>query len=240
MGRMKPTLSVIIPVYNEAKTIREILERVQSTPIEKEILIVDDGSKDGTADVLRQIESGPAPQNGNTWRFFYQEKNQGKGAAIRRAQREATGLITIIQDADLECNPGEYATIIQPILDDRADVVYGTRFHHGARLVSSLVHTLGNRFLTLASNIFTDLDITDMETCYKAFRTDLFQSIRIRSNRFDFEPEITAKLAKKNCRIYEVPISYAARSRAQGKKIGLKDAFQALYTIARYTFIKDI
>ena len=194
---MKPTLSVIVPVYNEAKTIRDILERVQSSPVEKEILIVDDGSTDGSGDILREIEKGPAPKSGNVWRFFYQGKNQGKGAAIRRAQGEATGSITIIQDADLECNPAEYPRIIKPILDNKADVVYGSRFHPEAQSDSSFIHTFGNRFLTFCSNLFTGLRITDMETCYKAFRTEVFQSINLKSNRFDFEPEVTAKVAKK-------------------------------------------
>jgi glycosyltransferase involved in cell wall biosynthesis len=231
-----PVLSVIMPVYNEAKTIREILNRVMDSPVEKEILVVDDCSTDGSRDILKEIELTGTPKPGNQWRFFYQDVNQGKGAAIRRAQKEATGQITIIQDADLEVDPNEYPKIIQPILENRADVVYGTRFHAGSQGTAKAWHAMGNKILTSVSNLFSGLHLTDMETCYKAFKTPLFQSIRLVSDRFDFEPEITAKIARRKVTLVEVPITYKQRMYDSGKKIGWKDAIRAIYVIIKLSF----
>jgi glycosyltransferase involved in cell wall biosynthesis len=230
---MPPTLSVIMPVYNEVRTIREAVRQVIESPVDKELLIVEDCSTDGTRDVLRELEQGPAPANGTTWRFFYQKPNQGKGAAVRRAIPEAKGQITIIQDADLEVDPKEYSRVIQPILAGQADVVYGNRFHaeYGIRWFS--LYYWGNRFLTAVSNFFSGLKLHDMETCYKAFRTPLLQSLKLESDRFGFEPEVTAKIAKRNVRLVEVPISYVQRTREQGKKIGPWDALQAVKEIIR-------
>jgi glycosyltransferase involved in cell wall biosynthesis len=236
MGNPAIELSVIIPVFNEKASVRELITQVAASPVNKEILVVDDFSSDGTRDILKEFENA---QLGCPIRIFYQEHNQGKGAAIRRAQPEARGQVTIIQDADLECNPKDYPAIIEPILSDYADVVYGSRFHTGKRIVASFRHAMGNKILTYFSNIFTDMDLRDMETCYKAFKTPLFQSIPIRSNRFDFEPEITAKIAKRKVRIVEVPISYQARWYDQGKKIGFRDALRAIVVILKYSLIDD-
>jgi glycosyltransferase involved in cell wall biosynthesis len=233
------TLTVIMPVYNEAKTVREVIQRVVESPVDKEILIVDDCSTDGTRDILRSVEKTNPTKPGNTWRFFYQEKNQGKGAAIRRAIPEATGRVTIIQDADLEVNPAEYPSIIQPILEDRCDVVYGNRFHRGFQWGPGWGHYLGNKFLTEVSNIFSGMRLHDMETCYKAFRTPLLQSLPLRSDRFGFEPEVTSKVGRRRSRVQEVPISYISRSYKEGKKIGVRDALQAILIILKYWLIND-
>jgi len=235
----RPTLSVLIPAYNEANTIREILRRVMASPVNKEILVVDDGSSDGTRAILEELQA-VAPPAGNRLRVFHQHPNQGKTAAIRRAVPEASGKITIIQDADLEVNPMEYPSIIEPILQNRADVVYGSRFHGGARAVAGYRHYLGNKLLTTISNCCTNLHLTDMETCYKAFRTDILQSIPIRSSGFGFEPEITAKVARKRCRVFEVPISYESRTYADGKKIGFRDALYAVAMILKYRLFDDL
>ena len=224
-------LSIVVPVYNEKGTITQVLERIQNTPYEKEIIVVDDFSTDGTREILRSFDSSSRIPSA---RFLYQPVNQGKGAALRAGIAAATGDIVIVQDADLEYDPGDYATLIQPITAGLADVVYGSRFLSGPHRVLFFWHSLGNRLLTLLSNMFTDLNLTDMETGYKAFRRELFSKITIEENRFGFEPEITAKIARLRCRIYEVPISYFGRDYSEGKKITWKDGFAALYFIVKY------
>jgi glycosyltransferase involved in cell wall biosynthesis len=223
-------LSIVIPCYNEAKTIRTLVERVRSSPYpDKEIIIVDDCSRDGTRDVLRtQIE--PMVD-----KILYHEVNQGKGAALRTGFAAATGDAVIVQDADLEYDPNEYPKLMRPILDGKADVVFGSRFMGGeAHRVHFFWHMVGNKFLTLLSNMFTNLNLTDMETCYKVFRRDVLQRITIEENRFGFEPEITAKISKLNVIIFEMGISYYGRSYAEGKKIGWRDGFRALWAILKY------
>lgn len=227
-------LSVLIPVYNEEQTICEIVDRVRSIDIPKEVVIVDDGSKDGTRDVLRDRIEGKFPDV----RVFYHERNRGKGAAIRTAIEKSTGDIVLVQDADLEYDPADYHTLIAPIVAGKADVVFGSRFiGGGAHRVHLFWHRMGNGLLTLLSNMMTNLNLTDMEVCYKVFKADVIKKIRLRCNRFDFEPEITAKVAKAHCRIYEVPISYAGRDYEEGKKIGWRDGVVALWTIFKYRFI---
>jgi glycosyltransferase involved in cell wall biosynthesis len=224
-------LSVVMPVFNEAKTIEEILRLVQAVPVEKEILIIDDGSTDGTRDILSRLDGR------NGVRVFLQEKNQGKGAAVSVGFRHAAGDVVVVQDADLEYDPQEYPKLLKPIEEGHADVVYGSRFLGGGeRRVLYFWHTVGNRFLTLVSNMATNLNLTDMETCYKMFRREVVQSIQIESKRFGIEPEITAKVARRGCRVYEVPISYHGRTYDEGKKIGWKDAVSALWTIVKHRF----
>ena len=222
-------LSVIMPVYNEIRTIEEIIRRVMEVDLEKELIIVDDCSTDGTREFLQKI-------NDRNIRVIYHEKNMGKGAAVRTGIKHAAGDVIIIQDADLEYNPQEYHKLLEPILDGRADVVYGTRFRGSTTRVHLFWHYVGNRVLTLFSNMFTNLNLTDMEVCYKAFKAEIIKKIRLRSNRFGFEPEVTAKVARLRCRIYETPISYAGRDYSEGKKIGWKDAINAFYSIIRFHF----
>lgn len=222
-------LSIIIPCYNESSTILSLIDAVKQSPVtDREIIIVDDGSKDGTRDILGEM-------NDSEVRVIFHNANQGKGAALRTGFQEATGDICIVQDADLEYDPQEFPLVIQPILEGKADVVFGSRFQSGRpHRVVYFWHRIGNGVLTLMSNFFTDLNLSDMETCYKAFRREVIQSIRIRENRFGFEPEVTAKVAKMNLRIYEVGISYYGRTYDEGKKIGWRDGFRAIYCILKY------
>lgn len=227
------TLSVLIPVYNEEATLMELLHRVREVEIKKEIILVDDGSKDGTRDIMRNQIEGKFPDV----KVVFHEVNKGKGAAIRTAISHATGDYLIVQDADLEYDPREYYTLLEPLIDGRADVVFGSRFlGGGAHRVHFFWHRLGNGLLTLLSNMLTNLNLTDMEVCYKVFRREVLQSIDLKCNKFDFEPEITAKVAKKHYRIYEVPISYSGRDYDEGKKIGWRDGVQAIWTIIKYRF----
>ena len=227
----KEKLSVIIPAYNENQTIEVLLQSVLSNPskIELEIIVVDDFSTDGTRELLQKKLSKYVTK------LCLHERNQGKGAAIRTGILAASGTIILIQDADLEYDPNQYPKLLQPILDGRADVVYGSRFlSEGPRRVLYFWHKVGNNLLTLFSNLLTNLDLTDMETCYKVFKSSVIKDIRIQENRFGFEPEITAKIAKKKVRVYEVGISYSGRTYLEGKKIGWKDGFRALYCIIKY------
>jgi glycosyltransferase involved in cell wall biosynthesis len=227
-------LTIVIPCFNEKQTIRSIVDAVRSAPYpQKEIIVVDDFSTDGTREILANELAG------NIDRLVFHETNQGKGAALRSGILHATGDIVIIQDADLEYNPDEYPILIEPILSNRADVVFSSRFIGGnCHRVLYFWHRVGNGFLTLASNVFTNLNLTDMESCYKAFRREIIQSIRIEENRFGFEPEIVAKVSKLNCRIYEVGISYFGRTYEDGKKIGWKDGVRALYCIIKYNIFR--
>jgi glycosyltransferase involved in cell wall biosynthesis len=225
-------LSVVIPVYNEKDTIREIHDRVRAVPVEKEIILVDDCSTDGTREIIRQLAD-------DTTKVIFHDHNMGKGAALRTGFKNAAGDIVIIQDADLEYDPNQYPRLIQPILDGKADVVYGSRFATGDyRRVLFFWHMVGNKFLTLLSNMFANLNLTDMETCYKVFRREVLEKITIEENRFGFEPEITAKLAKLNVRIYEVGISYSGRTYKEGKKIGWKDGLSAIRCILKYNLLR--
>jgi glycosyltransferase involved in cell wall biosynthesis len=233
-------LSVVIPVYNEKNTIQEILRRVRAVPINKQIIVVDDCSTDGTRELISELEK----RDGDL-KVVYHVINQGKGAALRSGFREATGQVVIVQDADLEYDPEQYPQLIQPILDEQADVVFGSRFIGETHRVLYFWHSQANKFLTLLSNMFTNLNLTDMEVGYKVFRREVIQGIKLQSDRFGFEPEVTAKVARftlpaengqppRLCRIYEIPVSYHGRTYREGKKIGLKDGFQALYCIIRY------
>ena len=222
-------LSIIIPVYNEAATFRKVLDRVLATPYEKQIIVVDDGSKDGSPDEIKKITES------NVEKYFH-EKNQGKGAAIQTGWSHAKGDIILIQDADTEYDPADYGVLIKPIQEGKADVVFGSRFVGYPRRVLYFWHSLGNKMLTLLANMLNDLNLSDMETGYKVFTREVRDAITIRSNRFGFEPEFTAKVARKNFRIYEVPISYYGRGYKEGKKITWRDGFAALYWIFRYRF----
>ena len=229
LGVSKVILSIIIPCFNESKTILSLIDAVKKSPVKnREIIIVDDGSQDGTRDILNHL-------NDPEVRIIFHSKNKGKGAALRTGFNEAKGDICIVQDADLEYDPQEFPLVIQPILDGKADVVFGSRFQSGRpHRVVYFWHRVGNGLLTLMSNLFTDLNLSDMETCYKAFRREVIQSVNIRENRFGFEPEVTAKISKMNIKIYEVGISYYGRTYDEGKKIGWKDGVRAVYCIFKY------
>jgi glycosyltransferase involved in cell wall biosynthesis len=227
-------LTVVIPAYNEAGTIEQIVARVQAVPVEKDLVIVNDCSSDGTAAKLEELQ-----KRYSNVTALHHGRNQGKGAALRTGLKAATGDIVVIQDADLEYNPDEYPKLMQPILDGKADVVFGSRFAGGeSHRVLYFWHSMGNRFLTLMSNVFTNLNLTDMETCYKMFRREIVQKITIEEDRFGFEPEITAKVAKSRCRIYEVGISYSGRTYEEGKKIGWRDGVRAIWCILKYNILQ--
>ena len=245
--QLRPKLSVVIPVFNEKETIGELLYSVQSIPINKEIIIVDDGSHDGTQEFLQSVVEatnrkqkvlpvcqGQYDLRVDNIRIFMQERNCGKGAALRRGFQEARGEIVIVQDADLEYDPSDYHMLIKPIEEGRADVVYGSRFSGGPHRVLYFWHYVGNKFLTLLSDMTTNLNLSDVWTCYKAFRWEVLQAIRLREDRFGFEPEVTAQIAKMGYRVYEVPISYWGRTYEEGKKITWKDGIRAIYCIIRY------
>ena len=235
-------LSVVIPVYNERNTIHEILRRVRAVPIAKQIILVDDCSTDGTREILEQLKADEPDLT-----VVFHDRNQGKGAALRTGFAHARGQVVIVQDADLEYDPAQYPQLLQPILEGKADVVYGSRFIGESHRVLYFWHSLANKFLTLLSNVFTNLNLTDMEVCYKVFRREVIQGITLKSDRFGFEPEVTAKVARfhmpaldgrpaRKCRIYEIPVSYNGRDYREGKKIGWKDGVQALYCILRYAY----
>ena len=224
-------LSVVMPVYNEQATLQEVITRVLAVPLEIELICVDDGSTDGSREILSQLQSAH-PQI----RVLLQPKNMGKGAALRRGIQEATGDYVIIQDADLEYDPSDYPALLHPLLEGKADVVYGSRFlGSGPHRVLYFWHSVANWMLTLLSNALTNINLTDMETCYKIFRREILQSIPIEEDRFGFEPEITVKIARRHLRIYEVGISYWGRTYEEGKKIGWKDGFRALWCLLKYT-----
>jgi glycosyltransferase involved in cell wall biosynthesis len=223
-------LSVVIPVYNEQQTIELLLKRVEAAPYDKEIILVDDASTDGTREILERL----AGDHRDQVHLVLHPQNRGKGAAIRSAIEHVTGDIVIIQDADLEYDPQDYPALLGPILDGHADVVFGNRFHGGPHRVLYFWHYVGNRFLTNLCNMVTNLNLSDMEVGYKVFRTEVFQRLRIKSDRFGIEPELTVKVAKLGCRVYEVPIAYHGRTYAEGKKITWKDGLAALYFIIRY------
>ncbi|MCZ6625801.1 MAG: glycosyltransferase family 2 protein [Deltaproteobacteria bacterium] len=234
-------LSVLVPVFNEVNTIEEAIRRVRSIRLPKEIIVIDDGSTDGTADLLKRLEAETKPGIDllNELKVCFQPINEGKGAAIKSGLRHVTGDVVIIQDADLEYDPQDYMRLLEPILAGRADVVYGTRFYGGgAHRVLFFWHYVGNQILTFFSNMLTNLNLSDMEVGYKVFRTEIIKNIEIKSKRFGFEPEITVKVAKRKCRFYEVPISYYGRTYAEGKKITWKDGIAAFYFLFRF-WLKD-
>src|SRR3984893_1939743 len=229
-------LSVVMPVYNEQATLREVVSRVLAVPLEVELICVDDGSRDGSREVLGELQIDH-PQI----RVMLQPKNMGKGAALRCGIQEATGDFIIIQDADLEYDPSDYPALLGPLIEDKADVVYGSRFlGAGPHRVLYFWHSVGNSILTLISNALTNMNMTDMETCYKVFRREIIQSIPLEEDRFGFEPEVTVKVAKRRLRVYEVGISYSGRTYAEGKKIGWKDGFRALWCLAKYTLKEPV
>lgn len=224
-------LSIVIPVFDEEATLRELLKRVEAVPYEKEIIIVNDCSADGSGAILKNEYEGRAG-----YTVLHHARNQGKGAALRTGFAHVTGDIVIVQDADLEYNPADYPALLEPILDGRADVVFGSRFLGGPHRVLFFWHYVGNLFLTMLSNMMTNINLTDMETCYKVFRREVLDGLKLKCDRFGFEPEFTAKIARKRCRIYEVPISYSGRDYSEGKKIGWKDGVAAIWFILRFRF----
>lgn len=228
-------LSIVIPVYNEKDTFLSLLDRVRQTPFDKEIILVEDCSTDGTRDIVKNLA-----EKDTSLKCVFHEENMGKGAALATGFKQVEGDIVIIQDADLEYNPEEYPVILAPILDGRADIVYGSRFLGSPQRVHLFWHYVGNKTLTLFSNIFTNINLTDMETCYKAFRSTLLPRFTIRSKRFGIEPEITAKFARLKCKIYEVPVSYSGRDYAEGKKIGWKDGLAAFFWIVYYNLNRSM
>ena len=230
-------LSVVIPVYNEEKTLRVLVDKVRQVPIRKELILIDDCSKDRTRDVLKALEAEGGQDDFNKIRIFFHDVNQGKGAALKTGFSHVEGDIVIIQDADLEYDPAEYPRLLQPIVENKADVVFGSRFlGDQAHRVLYFWHYLGNRFLTTLSNCFTNLNLSDMETCYKVFRRSVIDEItpKLVQKRFGFEPEITARVARRRLRVFETSVSYAGRTYAEGKKIGWRDGFKALYCIVRF------
>ncbi len=245
--RSRPRLSVVMPVYNERNTIEEILVKVSRVNIDKEIVVVDDNSTDGTREILQKLAEelresaaieGASPgardgQGKGNLRIFFQERNRGKGAALRRGFREARGEVVIVQDADLEYDPEEYYRLLEPIERRLADVVYGSRFLGGPHRVLFFWHSVANKLLTVLSNMFTDLNLTDVWTCYKAFRREVLEEIELREDRFGFEPEVTAKVARRGWRVYEVPISYHGRTYAEGKKITWRDGVRGVWVVLR-------
>ena len=230
--KMPFKLSVVIPVYNERQSLPILLDRVRKTPFDKEIILVDDGSTDGTRQDLQRL----AEKQEEGTRIFFHETNRGKGAALRTGFKEVTGDIVIIQDADLEYDPQEYGRLLEPILDGRADVVYGSRFLGGPHRVLFFWHYMANRALTLFSNMLTNLNLSDMETCYKVFRADVIKNLELTAERFTIEPEITVKLARAGYRIYETPISYSGRDYTEGKKITWRDGLPAVWALFRHRF----
>lgn len=229
-------LSILIPVYNEKKTLIQVLEAVSKAPIEgleRELIVVDDGSQDGTREILRELDGSLYSA-----KIYFHEVNQGKGAALRTAQGYASGDIILIQDADLEYDPSQYPTLLRPILDGKADVVYGSRLQGGSvTRAFKVLHLFGNKFLSLLTNILYNCTLTDMETCYKVFRAEVFKKVVIKSNRFDFEPEITAKVLKQKVRLFELPINYYGRDYDEGKKITWRDGFAAVWALVRFRFV---
>ena len=225
-------LSVLMPVYDERNTIELIVDQVRAVPVQKEIVVVDDCSRDGTRDILTRLKDA-----GKIDTLVFHEVNRGKGAAIRTALAASTGSVVIVQDADLEYDPADWPGLLEPIIDGRADAVFGSRFLGGPHRVLYFWHSVGNTLLTTFSNMFTNLNLTDMETCYKAIQGDLARSLRLTSDRFGFEPEVTARLAQAKARIFEVPISYSGRTYAEGKKIGWKDGVAAISHIVRYNLL---
>jgi len=223
------TVSVIVPVFNEKNTLELIFKHINNVKLDKEIIFIDDYSTDGSRDVLKKLD-----EEHEHVRVYYQSENQGKGAALRRGFQEAKNDIIIIQDADLEYNPNEYYKLIAPILADQADVVYGSRFIGETHRVLFFWHSVGNKFLTMLSNMFTNLNLTDMETCYKVFKREVLDGLELKQDRFGFEPEFTAKVAKRKYRIYETPIQYYGRDYDEGKKIGWRDGVKAIYCILKY------
>jgi glycosyltransferase involved in cell wall biosynthesis len=247
-------ISVLIPAYNEVDTLPLIVKRIEEVPYDKEIIIIDDGSKDGTREwicseygIVNQVSVVQEGKQGGRHsaggystkvKVIFHEKNRGKGGAVSTGMQAATGDVVIVQDADLEYDPGDYPKLFEPIVENKADVVYGSRFLGGTHKVHYFWHYVNNKMITLVSNMFTNLNLTDMETCYKVFRKKVLEGIKIESQRFGFEPEITAKMAKKGVRIYEVPIAYYGRSREEGKKITWKDGVKAVFTIIKYNVLR--